>query len=71
MLRTAMIPSKYIHYKPCKFRSNLVVGHVWVSLFADGKWLEVDTVSKSNPYGKIYNVVEKGKKMGPYIIVPF
>ena len=70
MLRTAKIPSQYEHYKPCTFRSGLVVGHVWVSLYAGGKWVEVDTTSRSNSYGKIVNVVKKWNKVGPYIIVP-
>ena len=73
MLRVAKIPSKYEHFKPCVFSTGTIVGHVWVSIYTNGKWVEVDTTSRSNSYGKIVSFVKAkgGINCGPYINVPF
>ncbi|MBZ9571260.1 hypothetical protein KQY27_06855 [Methanobrevibacter sp. TMH8] len=68
MLRTAKIPSKYIHYKSCTFSSGSVYGHVWVSVFV-GNWVESDTTSSRNSFGKIVNFSNRKTKHGPHIII--
>ncbi|KZX15905.1 transglutaminase domain-containing protein [Methanobrevibacter curvatus] len=68
MLRTANIPSQYIHYHDCTFRSGKIAGHVWVGIFI-GKWIEVDTTSKSNSFTSIVNVKKKGPKHGSHTII--
>ncbi len=59
MLRTANIPARYCHAK-CYFRSGLVVGHVWVETYVNGKWYSCDTTSNQNTFGNIVNWYSSG-----------
>lgn len=54
MYRTASIPARYCH-ATCYFRSGLVVGHVWVEVYANGKWYKCDTTSNQNSFNNIVN----------------
>ena len=54
MYRTAKIPARYCH-ATCTFRSGLVVGHVWVEAYVNGKWYSCDTTSNYNTFGNIVN----------------
>ena len=54
MYRTAKIPARYCH-ATCTFRSGLVVGHVWVEAYVNGKWYSCDTTSNYNSFGNIVN----------------
>lgn len=54
MYRTALIPARYCH-ATCTFRSGLVVGHVWVEVYVNGKWYSCDTTSNQNTFGNIVN----------------
>ena len=54
MYRTANIPARYCH-ATCYFRSGLVVGHVWVECYVNGKWYSCDTTSNQNTFGNIVN----------------
>lgn len=54
MYRTARIPARYCH-ATCYFTSGLVVGHVWVEAYVNGKWISCDTTSNRNSFGVINN----------------
>ncbi len=54
MYRTANIPARYCH-ATCYFRSGLVIGHVWVECYVNGKWYSCDTTSNQNSFGNIVN----------------
>ncbi len=54
MYRTANIPARYCH-ATCYFRSGLVIGHVWVECYVNGKWYSCDTTSNQNTFGNIVN----------------
>ncbi|WP_292475468.1 transglutaminase-like domain-containing protein [Methanosphaera sp.] len=54
MYRTANIPARYCH-ATCYFRSGLVVGHVWVECYVNGKWYSCDTTSNQNTFNNIVN----------------
>lgn len=54
MYRTANIPARYCH-ATCYFRSGLVIGHVWVECYVNGKWYSCDTTSSQNTFGNIVN----------------
>ncbi|RAP47046.1 MAG: hypothetical protein BZ136_06795 [Methanosphaera sp. rholeuAM74] len=55
MFRTAGLPARYVHGQNCRFRSGLVVGHVWAEVYVNGKWYSCDATSNSNSFGKIVN----------------
>ena len=54
MYRTANIPARYCH-ATCYFKSGLVIGHVWIECYVNGKWYSCDTTSNQNSFNKIVN----------------
>ena len=54
MYRTALLPARYCH-ATCYFTSGLVIGHVWVEVYVNGKWYSCDTTSNRNTFGNIVN----------------
>ena len=69
MYRTAQIPARYCH-ATCYFTSGLVVGHVWVEVYVNGKWYSCDTTSNRNSFGVINNWY-KSSSVKRYNILPF
>jgi hypothetical protein len=53
--RAINLPSRYVH-GTCYFpRSSKWIGHVWVEIYIDGKWVVADATSSTNTFGVINN----------------
>ena len=69
MFRTANIPARYCH-ATCTFRSGLVIAHVWVEAYVDGKWYSCDASSSYNTFGNVVNQ-QNSTVITNYISLPF
>ncbi|RAP51423.1 MAG: hypothetical protein BZ138_05245 [Methanosphaera sp. rholeuAM270] len=69
MYRTANLPARYCH-ATCYFRSGLVIGHVWVEVYVNGRWYSCDTTSNRNSFGNIVNWYSS-TTVRRYTILPF
>lgn len=65
LLRSSGLPTKYLNYASCVFRSGLVTGHVFGIVYVNNKWYEFDTTGGSdNGLGIIKNVKSRSKAYG-------